>query len=324
MDPDTVDKARVGFLGFIACLLPLVYGHAIFCKHSRFAADLALANPAQTAELVWAQTPPTVKYVAIQAGGFAVCMCIIIGGMLAFQPGCEQALCKSVALVMVYWQLVWYGGMLGRIDAADEYKRDCMAYFKKETIQEIVLGSIFAYLGFIAIGSEDDADKKHDYATIDKVRMGFLVFVCCLLPSLYGHAIFFKQSKLAGGDLSLADPNDNPEEVWAKTPATTKYVALQAGGWATCMCIVMAGALGFAPECNKALCKCFSLTMVWWQLVWYGGMLGRIDAEGTYDPIDAQSSTSAFKRDWMAYFKKETIQEIVLGSVFGYLGFIAN
>jgi len=327
IDMNGIDKVRMGALLFVSCLLPLLYGHAIFVKQSRCAGDLSLANPDEDPEVVWNKTPPTIKYVALQAGGWAICMCIVLGSMVFFEPGCEKSLCKSFSLVMVWWQFVWYGGMLGRIDAADTFKRDLMAYFKKETIQEIVLGSIFAYLGFFAGGHEPERTLINDMNTTDKVRMGFLGFISCLLPLLYGHAIFVNQSRFAG-DLSLADPNENQEDVWANTPATTKYVAIQSGGWATCMCIVMGSMLLFEPGCAKSLCKSFSLCMVFWQFVWYGGMLGRIDADGAYTtPLQTQTDaqeTVTFKRDFMAYFKKETIQEIVLFSIFGFLGFIKS
>jgi len=55
--------------------------------------------------------------------------------MLIFEPGCEAGLCKGITLMFVNWQVVWYGAVWGKIDANDTYKRDWVAYFKKETAQ---------------------------------------------------------------------------------------------------------------------------------------------------------------------------------------------
>eukprot|EP00747_Dinoflagellata_sp_TGD_P217662 gnl/TRDRNA2_/TRDRNA2_90033_c0_seq1.p1 gnl/TRDRNA2_/TRDRNA2_90033_c0~~gnl/TRDRNA2_/TRDRNA2_90033_c0_seq1.p1 ORF type:complete len:153 (+),score=25.48 gnl/TRDRNA2_/TRDRNA2_90033_c0_seq1:46-504(+) len=146
----TLDIVRMSLLSFVIFVLVANYGVAIFCKPSRFCGDLSLADPEADPVEVWQATPATAKYVALQSGGWAMCMCIVMGSMMVFQPGCEKALCKSFSLIMVFWQFVWYGAMLNKIDALDTYKRSFMAFFKKETIQEIVFFLVFGYLGFIA------------------------------------------------------------------------------------------------------------------------------------------------------------------------------
>eukprot|EP00927_Polykrikos_kofoidii_P052711 TRINITY_DN46632_c0_g1_i1.p1 TRINITY_DN46632_c0_g1~~TRINITY_DN46632_c0_g1_i1.p1 ORF type:complete len:157 (-),score=16.10 TRINITY_DN46632_c0_g1_i1:38-508(-) len=151
VDPySTVNVIRTVLLSLIVVLLTLIYSHAIWLKPSRFVSDLAFAEPGADAQEVWDSTPAAAKGTSIQTGGWVICLMIFIGGMMIFEPGCQKALCKCFALIMVFWQLVWYGAMHGRIDRMDVYQRDFMAYFKKETIQEIVLFVIFGYLGFIA------------------------------------------------------------------------------------------------------------------------------------------------------------------------------
>ena len=70
-------------------------------------------------------------------------------GMMVFEPGSEKAICKCFFLLMVMWQFFWYGAMLHHVDYNNGPKKVWSDYFKKETGQEIFLGSVFMYLGFV-------------------------------------------------------------------------------------------------------------------------------------------------------------------------------
>lgn len=311
-----VDNCRVGFPRFIGALLSLLYGQATLGNHLAFITTFGkpCLDPEnkETTESIWARTPSEARGSAVSSGGWCVGWAITVFSMTFFEPGCQRGLCLSLMCCFIWWNVVWYGAMLGRVDVDDERKLPAMNWFKAESIQEIVLIAIFGYLVFFAGDGAATAPKLAG-TNMDTARIWVIRFMGGLLTLLYGAATLGKQTMFVS-DLSkpLVTEGSDPAEIWRRTPTVSKHSAVSSGGWCVCLSLTMLLMTFVEPGCEKGLCKCFALVMVWWQCVWYTGMLNRVDFN---DPI---------KRPWTNWFKAETIQEIVIFCVTGYLGFVAK
>jgi len=194
------------------------YINGIFFDQTCFAGDLtvpepnknddgdphSLASKGEIAATLWANTPPVTKCSSIKSGGWMISLCVVMSGMLYFLPGCEQSLCKCLALIMIWWQLVWYCGMLDKIDHDVEdnksrrYFRD---YFWKESHVECILFLVFYSLGW-GLGENDVP------ALIRTVLLGLLLLLA-LLNLLY---VLRARASIAGELVVAVYPWEHHEE----------------------------------------------------------------------------------------------------------------
>lgn len=168
--------------------------------------------------------------------------------------------------------------------------------------------------------------------------MGGLAVIALIMTLNYALPIFGKQSDLVSKSrLAIADPDADPDLVWENMHSHGKIAAIEmAALWVQLLVISTWCMLSFQPNCNQTLCKLVTIIFLSWQPVWYLGMMGRIDdVNGPASTSLVGQGTSAaregtddqnvrgFKRDAMWYLKNETIMEVSLSVIFGYLGFFA-
>lgn len=313
-----VDNGRVGVPRAMGLLLVVLYGqatlynHCSFVDYALFAKPVADPDSKESAEERWAQTPTVARGAAVSAGGWAVCYGLTIFCMTIFEPGCQRGLCITVMLCLgVWWQICWYGAMLGRIDIDDERKVPAKNWFLAETIQEIVISSICGFLVFFAKGAAFSPVPPG--TSMDSVRTWFVRFVGSLLIILYGAATLCNHHMFVRDFAKpLLIEGSNVEDIWRTTPTASKHIAVQSGGWCVCFALTIVAMTFLEPGCERGLCKCWALAMLWWNCVWYAGMFNRVDFN------------DHCKRPWTNWFKTESIQEFVLFTISGYLGFIAE
>lgn len=313
-----VDNGRTGILCGVGTILVLLYGQATLYNHyafvdfALFAKPCADADSTETKEERWARTPTEARGAAVSAGGWAVCYGLTLFCMTIFEPGCQRGLCVCLMLCLgVWWQICWYGAMFRRIDIDDKRKLPAMNWFYAETIQELVISSICAYLVFFVTGSA--ASPVSSGTTVDSARIWFVRFVGTLLTILYGTATLYNHTMFVKEFAKpLETEGETAEELWRRTPTVSKSIAVQSGGWCVCFSFTILAMTFLEPGCERGLCKCFALAMLWWNCVWYGGMFKRVDFN------------DHCKRPWTNWFKTESMQEIVLFSIAAYLGFIAE
>jgi len=148
--PDAAQGGRI-FMIMLFSLVNLLYLQASFVDNAAFVDRFAVApDQTSTPAKVWAQMHPDARHAAMSQGGWFCMVNILSYGMMVFEPGCEKSICKCLFFVMVGWQFFWYGAFLNNVDYNNGPKKVWSDYAKKETGQEIFLGAIFLYLGFIA------------------------------------------------------------------------------------------------------------------------------------------------------------------------------
>lgn len=142
---------RIGFLTLF-CLVGLMYLTAAFLNPVMYVADLMVA-PEENPAAVWASMSPSARHAAMAQSGWFTAMNIVGYGMFVCEGGTVlKSLCKCYSLIFVMWQPFWYLGCVGRVDYdSEDKKKTAMDYFKKESIQEIVLFIVFFILGFLPI-----------------------------------------------------------------------------------------------------------------------------------------------------------------------------
>jgi hypothetical protein len=147
--PDTAQGFRIGMITLFS-LVNLLYLYGSFVDNTAFVDKFAVApDETSTPAKVWAEMHPDARHAAMSQGGWFTAVNILAYGMMVFEPGSEKSMCKCLFLLMVMWQFFWYGAFLNNVDYNNGPKKTWFDYFKKETIQEIVLGTIFFVLGFI-------------------------------------------------------------------------------------------------------------------------------------------------------------------------------
>lgn len=313
-----VDSWRMGVARAIGSVLTLLYGQATLYNHLSFVDFALFARPcadpdsAETTEGRWSRTPTESRGAAVSAGGWAVCLGITLVCMTFFEPGCQRGLCVTVALWCCWWQVVWYGAMLGRVDVDDERKLPWKNWFLSESMQEIVMVALCVYFVYFA-GKGEASLRTRAASDADAIRTCFLRSLCALLMATYGLATMCKPTLLVK---DLAKPlfieGSDPDEIWRNTPTASKHSAKISGGWAFSFALTVFAMTFLEPGCERGLCKCFALAMLWWQCVWYTAMLNRVDFN------------DAYKRPWTNWLVRESPLEIVILVISGYLGFIAE
>lgn len=316
-DYNWVDNWRMGIPRFMGVVLfcfytqAVLYNHLAFVDFNLFAKPCADPNSKETAEERWAHTPTEARGAAVSCGGWCVANAIILGCMPVFEPGCQRGLCIAVIVTMVWWQIVWYGAMWGRVDADDEHKLPAKNWILAETLQELVIICLCSYFVFFVHGTATSPASSG--SSMDTARVVFIRVMCTVLSLLYGSATLFKHTMfITTLAPAVVIEGSDPNEIWSKTPTAAKHSAVESGGWGVCVALTLLTMTILEPGCEKGLCKCWFLVMVWWNCVWYTAMYGRIDFN------------DSFQRPWTKWFKGETIQEIFLGVAAFYLGFIAE
>lgn len=305
-----VDFCQVAISRVLGSVLVLFYGRATLFNHLAFVA-FADSSSKETVEERWADTPTEARGAVVSAGGWAVCYGLTLFCMTIFEPGCQHSLCITLTFCMgLWWQACWYVGMLGQDDVDVDDKRKVLArsWFLTETIAS---SCICGGLAFFAQGAA--SLPAPSWTALDLARVWFVRCVGTLLTLLYGTATLRKHTMFVK---EFAKPleieGSRAEDIWCKTPVASKAIAVQSGGWCVCFSATVLAMTFLEPGCERGLCKCWALAMLWWNCVWYGGMFNRIDFNDHR------------KRPWTNWLKAESMQEIALFSIAGVLGFIAD
>lgn len=319
-DYNWVDTARAVYARFTGCVLFFLYSTAAIFFHTRFVDFTALAGPTEPPDgsserppaiEIWAETPTPARGACVSTGGWGVAYGMTMFCMTFFEPGCQRAQCICCIIMLLWWQVPWYVGMYNNIDKDDDIKLPWTNFFKKETLAEIINAIIAAVFVFCQ-GSHKEWQAPDEVTVNDNIRTWAIRIMCSLMFLWYTFVCLYKHTAAVGELAKEFVTDEDPDAVWLKTPTAAKFSALEGVGWGTQFFSLMVAMSFLAPGCEKGLCKCFAMVMIWWNIVWYIGMLGRVDFNDSN------------KTPWISYFKQETIMEIVLFSGFGYLGFIAQ
>ena len=107
----------------------------------------------------WAAMSPTARSLGPQLGAWALCYAIIVAGFLFFEPTqrTHQLMARLQSFIMlVWWQIVWYGAMAPNPDYAP---MDAATYMEQMSGGELFMGVLFVYFGFFVDGEEEKSAK---------------------------------------------------------------------------------------------------------------------------------------------------------------------
>eukprot|EP00746_Dinoflagellata_sp_MGD_P071434 gnl/MRDRNA2_/MRDRNA2_290996_c0_seq1.p1 gnl/MRDRNA2_/MRDRNA2_290996_c0~~gnl/MRDRNA2_/MRDRNA2_290996_c0_seq1.p1 ORF type:complete len:171 (+),score=21.11 gnl/MRDRNA2_/MRDRNA2_290996_c0_seq1:136-648(+) len=158
----------------------------------------------------------------------------------------------------------------------------------------------------------DKTDEK-SLTTMDKVRIGILVFIGIGLSLNYAIPIFFTPSKLMGQPASnVAKAGVDPEEVWEDTPMLGRVLVMQGFFlWIQYMGLLLSVTF-FLPQHNRILWKCFALMPALWQVFWYLAAVPHMAGDDHYG-------------SWKNYFFAETLKvEVGLFAACVYMGWFSK
>lgn len=287
----------------IGLLLLVMYSRAIYLDPPVFVGQLCgLCMPQkETPAEVWKATSTQIKGAVYQTGGWAAAFAVMVI-WLSFQPQGQKGLCKGVAIAFMLWQFFWY------VRIYPVSTTPLTTIFLKESLQEIIFISGFGYLGFIA--PTEMVPKVRGEGKTAWARVIMLGFVCTLLTVLQIIA-YFDPARYVTMEGGMVNPKgQDAQAVWDGTPTHSKVMTLEQAGWVTCLTSLIVTMLVFEPGCDRALCIGMALVMAWWNCVWYLGVFGNVDVDGSY------------KVPFTALFKNEAPFELPFIAIFTFLGVI--
>jgi len=147
-------KVRVFMLGFVAVMLSVMQACALFSP-AMYVIMGKGGSKGSEATRVWEETPTPSKIACLQQAIWVWGLTIAMFTMLIFDTGSDRALCIGMAIIMLWWQLVWYLGCFGHADVDGNSTVTQSALLSAEAPFEFPLFLVFGFLSVVDWGKEE-------------------------------------------------------------------------------------------------------------------------------------------------------------------------